>query len=281
MSKPRCVNACIDIGGTNTRVAFIKDGEIENIYKFETQKDPKENFHMINQLLNDISFENIGVATVGPISKDLIYGKLPNLPTWEGFNLSNALNFNVPLFVENDANCSAVYENRKECKRTLFITVSTGIGSGFIVDNLIYKPLDSAGLELHKYIIPGIGSIESICSGTGIYNQAIAKGLQVKNAKDVFLIANSSQVAQNLIDDAKLNLVSMLNNVSITLNPECIVLGGSVISNNVYWFNEIKEELIKVLGDAVKIEMANAPDDNPLLGINKIIEENYEFEKKV
>lgn len=281
MSVHKFVNACIDIGATNTRVALVKENQIIRITKFKTCKNPVENFEKINQILKTDQFNNIGVATAGPIDSKFVYGRLPNLPSWESYRLKDGLNYDVPLFVENDANCSAVCECDESNHRMLFVTISTGIGSGLMINNKLFKSEENDGLELHKYLTIDGSSIEHLASGTGIYNQAKSKGLAVKNAREVFELAISNKQAQEIIDCARKNIVIMLTNVANIIGLDRIVLGGSVISNNPQWLKQITDDFKQINNTEVQIKMAKHPQDNTLLGINKIIEESYEIEKKI
>lgn len=276
MYMQKSVNCCIDIGATYTRVALVECEKVNLLTKFRTSVDPGENFEKINSILKDYEYDNIGIATAGPFTNDLVYGRLPNLPTWEGFNIASCFDSQIPLFVENDAYCSAVCENRSQLRSTLFITISTGIGAGVVVNDNNGKMKTIENLDLYKYMTINNESIEELCSGTGIYQSAINKKLPVTCTRDVFALANQNKIAQEIIEKAKINLIAMIGNLIVVLKPEVVVLGGSVISNNIKWFEEIVCGVTENYKTGINIELAKYPDSNTLLGINKLIEESYE-----
>lgn len=273
MSKFTTNNLCLDIGGSNTRVALICNGKIIKLEKFPTFKDPKQNFTQITHTVKHWEFNKIGISTAGPISNELIYGKLPNLPKWNGFELKRVFPNNIPLVVENDANCAARYEHQDAVGSTLFVTVSTGIGGGFIHEGKLFKGVSGNELELHKYRVENGVGIETVASGTGIYNQAKFAGLAVKSTKEVFELADSNSVARQIIENAANNLSLMIANIIALLNPSKLVIGGSVVTNNQRFYELIKNQILCLIEGTLVIRQPSEPDYNTLLGINKLLEE--------
>lgn len=273
MSKSITSNVCIDIGGTYTRIGLISNQQIKEVIKFETLKDPKQNFTKIKQLIEGYRHLPIGISTAGPISTQLVYGQLPNLPQWEGFDLAAEFTDYRLYVVENDANCSAVCEHHPDYKSTLFLTISTGIGGGFVYSNQLFKGISSNELEVHNYKLENGQSIEAVSSGTGIYNQAIAQGLAVSNTKQVFEMAATSAIAKQIIDQALAHLCTMICNLIAILNPGQLVLGGSVVTNNHQFFEQLQTKIAATIVVECPIKVAVEPEYSPLLGVNKLLEE--------
>ena len=104
----------------------------------------------------------IGVSCGGPLdTKTGIVYSPPNLPGWDALPLKAKLEseFQVPVTIENDANASALAEYRfgggRGYKALLYMTMSTGIGGGIVIDGHIYRGAnDSAGEVGHQILLP-------------------------------------------------------------------------------------------------------------------------------
>lgn len=283
----------IDIGGTNTRVALInQDYKIINRVQFPTDStDPEKTFEKINQAIQDFHQDGIvgiGLSCPGPL--DLINGKIittPNL-NQEWWNLEIAKKVKeatgYETYLENDANLACLAEacvgQGKDYRYVGFLTVSTGVGSGFCIDQQIYQGAHGFAHEIanmplwkngpsHGKIIPG--GIEAICSGTAIETRARKAGLQVNHAGDVYQLAVSgNQDAAQIIDDAKEYLANGIASIYALLDPEIIILGGSV-SIKMPGFVEdvesrVKEKVFSVVKPYVHIIKTNLNEDSGLIG---------------
>lgn len=282
MFKSLTSNVCIDIGGTNTRVALIEDNNIVELKKFPTNENPNENFQMIINVINKWQFNAIGISTAGPIFENGVYGKLPNLPKYENFNIYSAFAmYNVPITIEKDANCSAYAEHQSEDYSTLYITVSTGIGGGFVVNNEIFKGSTNNALEIHKFQSKDGINIEDVCSGPGIYKTAVAAGLDVNDTADVFRLFESSKIADDIINNSIEVLATAISNIDAILNPTTIVFGGSVVQNNLKYYELLKLKIQQKIGNNRNIKLSNDSESSTLLGINKILRRENEFIKKI
>lgn len=246
----------IDIGGTKTAVC-ISDfkGNIIEIGKFPTEPHlgvdslikKIADCYKILLLKSDINSSQIrfaGVACPGPL--DLKTGRIVHIATM-GFVdipikdlLSKALG--LPVFLENDANCAALAESiigvGKGAESLVYVTVSTGIGCGITVDGKILSgAFSSAGEVGHLTVVPNgkecpcgkKGCLELYASGTAIAKTASnLKGRQIET-KEVFALAKSGdREMQGIIDDAADKLGLGLSHIIQVVDPEVIVLGGSV-----------------------------------------------------
>jgi glucokinase len=190
----------IDIGGTKISVVFGTDqGNIleKRIIKTLVRDKKKQCLDTlvktIESLLHDRmttrdALLGIGVCIPGPIgSNPHIISHAPNLPGWNGFNIGEFLSssFNVPVVCNNDANAACIAEkifgHGKKSKDFLYITISTGVGSGLIInDQLVMGGNNSAGEIGHCMVEPygpicncgKIGCLEALSSGTAIASMA-------------------------------------------------------------------------------------------------------------
>jgi len=127
--------------------------------------------------------EAIGIGSPGPLdARTGIIITTPNLP-FKNFNLVSPLKakFGIPVYLDNDANVAAIGEFMlgagKGTENMIYITVSTGVGGGAILNGKIYRGSTSNALEIgHSTVAPGtvrcncgnMGCLEAVSSGTAI-----------------------------------------------------------------------------------------------------------------
>lgn len=282
----------IDIGGTNTRVALIsEDMEIVDRKQFSTDSDnPYSTLDKIANVINEYDYEIVGAGMSCPGPLDLVNGKIltpPNLRgDWRGLAIASELSklINKPVYLENDANLAglaeAVVGEGKDCGIVQFFTVSTGVGAGFVIDKNIYHGAHGFGNEIancimmqngpsHGAIIPG--GIEAISSGTAITTRARNAGLEVKHAGEVNDMALAgNEIAKQIMDDAKNYLANIIGAVYGFLDPDIVILGGSVALKIEGFVEEVealvKEKVYDVVRPYVRIRKSTLNEDSGLLG---------------
>lgn len=214
----------VDTGGTKTLVAgFNKDGIPESQIKFETPKDTTE---YINQLRSTITtnysdkpVEAIVLAIPGVIKNGVIIwcGNLD----WKNFDVASALAGvlgDTPIFIENDAKLAGLGETRMLetiPPQSLYITISTGIGSGIIIDGHINQALHNseAGHELIEFE-GTLREWENFASGKAIFNT------YGKYARDI----TDKQTWDQIADRISLGFLDLIP----ILQPDIIIIGGSI-----------------------------------------------------
>lgn len=201
----------------------------------------------------------LGVATPGPI--DFARGVIveaANLPGWHEVPVAARLGelFGCPALLENDANAAAWGEftlgtGPDRPQHLVYLTISTGIGGGLVLDGRLYRGADGAAGELgHIPIVPdgppcgcgARGCLEALASGTAIARRAremLAAGrapILARLAGDDTLTAELVHQAAEagdadaalVIAEAGQHLGRGLATVINLFNPEVIVLGGGV-----------------------------------------------------
>lgn len=200
-----------------------------------------------------------GVSAPGPI--DLMEGTItdpPNLPGWHNVPLARVLQqkLGVPMVLENDANCAAVGEHSfgagRGYRHMIYITISTGIGAGIIIDNELYIGASGAAGEVGHMGVAATGPmcgaghpgcLEAFASGSGIAARAremIAAGGLIRTARlaehnpplsaqTVFMAAEQGEAeAMALIQSAGRYIGMALATLINAFNPQAIVLGGGL-----------------------------------------------------
>jgi glucokinase-like ROK family protein len=171
---------------------------------------------------------------------------------WVNFPLKARLTekYDLPITVDNDVNLAAMGElwfgAGQDVQNMILITVGSGIGAGIVIDGALYRGGSEASGEIGN-ILPGpeflgknfqdFGALERVASGTGIVNHARANLKSQRNsaewealtADDVFTAARQGQAwAASVVNDAIDYLALAVANLSVSFDPELIVLGGNV-----------------------------------------------------
>jgi glucokinase len=218
----------------------------------------------------------LGVASPGAL--DLIHGlvfEAPQLPGWDGVPIVEVLRdrLGVPVLLENDANAAALGENRfgagRGTRQMVYLTISTGVGGGIVIDGRVYHGATGAAGELGHMMLQlngprcmcgQRGCLEAIASGTGIAWRAqdlidagkaagLARLKEERGELDADAVADAARLgdpdAIAIWEETGLYLgVALANYVNI-FNPEAIVLGGGVISGAADLFYERAEQTMR------------------------------------
>ena len=229
----------VDTGGTKTLVAsFSEDGVLESSFKFATPRTTDdyilELHQAIRQILTDASPTVITVALPG-IVKNGIAIWCNNLG-WKDFDVRTALisHFpDVPILVENDANLAGLAETRTLeilPDSSLYVTISTGIGTGMITGGVIDPGLRlSEGGRIQIEFDGMMREWESFASGSAIYKT------YGKYARDI----DSEDTWQQIADRISRGFLVMVP----MIQPDIIIIGGSIGT----YFERYREHLTNLL----------------------------------
>ena len=282
----------IDIGGTNTRVALINEAyEIEQRVQFATDaQDPRATIEAIRQAIEGFGKEarGIGLSCPGPL--DLIHGYIlttTNLDrNWYNYPICEKLSeaTGLPVYLENDANLACLAEacigRGKDYPYVSFLTVSTGVGAGLVIHRQIYQGAHGFAHEIaniplwkdgpsHGTIYPG--GVEAISSGTAITSRAQKAGLTVTHAGEVNdLAVAGNETAAQIIDDAKEYLANAIAIIYAFLDPDIVVLGGSVALKIPGFVEDVemrvRSKVFSTIAPLVHVVKTNLNEDSGLLG---------------
>ncbi|GCF06545.1 ROK family protein [Dictyobacter arantiisoli] len=189
----------LDLGGTQIRTAVLRGSQLLSRVGLLTGENPSPDriiprmYESVYQALQEAHITldevaGIGIGAPGPLNNrtGVVYAP-PNLPGWNDVPLRTMFleEFNIPVFVENDANAAALGEYMfgagRGSKEIAYITISTGIGGGIIADGNIVEGISGTAIELGHMTIDwhgvrcncgNIGCWESISSGTAIARRA-------------------------------------------------------------------------------------------------------------
>ncbi len=256
----------IDIGGTNTVFGLVdRMGNIiiedsiftRQYHLFDLFID--ELCNRIDRLTSQLDCELIGIGVGAPNANyfNQCIQDAPNLP-WKGkVELGKLLNqkINIPVFVTNDANASAMAEmmfgSAIGMKNFMVLTLGTGLGSGIVVNGeLVYGHSGFAGEMGHMTVRPEgrhcgcgrLGCLETYVSATGIKRTVSKLLAKYTNASELRNIPFCNMSARRLATEAyagdqiaiesfeftgKILGIALANVVAIN-SPEAIFLAGGL-----------------------------------------------------
>ena len=284
----------IDIGGTKlATVVADKTGHILGKVRKPThsEKGPEYAigllFDMVREVVSQVGLEQtsisaIGVSCGGPLdTKTGIVYSPPNLPGWDALPLKALLEseFQVPVVIENDANASALAEFRfgggRGYSAVLYMTMSTGIGGGIVIDGQVYHGAnDSAGEVGHQILLPNgprcgcgkRGCLEALCSGPAIARRAQAalqkqrKGgksptalltftdgrIEAIKSEHVLAAARTGDaLALELVQETAYYMGWGIANLVNILNPDIVLLGTIAVAAGDLLLDPIRETVSK------------------------------------
>jgi len=245
----------IDLGGTELRAAAMDESaQVLRHARLPTAADagPAAIVEQMARLVDEVSSGlvpvGIGIGSPGPLdaaSGTVIHA--PMLRGWRDVPLARLVTerTGLPTFLENDANAAALAEWRLGAARGLrhvvYVTVSTGIGGGIIVDGRLLHGHRSLAGEIGHMIVTedpvpcacgGFGCWETLASGSALGRRAEAAGLQTDGPMTARLVAERAaagdETAQRLMAEEARYLGIGFANLLHLYAPEMIVVGGGV-----------------------------------------------------
>lgn len=256
----------VDTGGTKTLIAgYDESGKIvREPVRFPTPPREKDYIVAVKNFLeenySDAEVDAIVIAIPG-IIKNGVAIWCNNLK-WKNFDVAGALKGilgGVPLYVENDANLAGLAETRQledAPVSSVYITISTGIGSGFITNGKIDPGLRHS--EPGRALIEYDGMVrewETFASGKAIYNT------YGKFARDIL----SKKIWYQCADRFSRGFLAL---IPIT-QPDIIIIGGSIGT----YFDRYEEFLKGILREKLpehiklpKIVQAKHPEEAVIYG---------------
>ena len=265
-----------DVGGTRIRVASFEVDTLKPISQKKISTQAKDQLpidrliQLISEIKEDHTIKGIAVAAPGFLDPDLgIVYEAPNIPDWKNYPLRKILEdaFNVPIFLGNDANLAALGEWKFGAgighSNLLYLTISTGIGSGAVLNNnLLLGHKGLAGEFGHTTVLPDgplcgcgkKGHIEAISSGTGIINyvkdqidsgrSSTLNSLEKITGTEITKAANAGdELAIEAYNRAGYYLGIALANFLHMLNPSIVIFGGGVSSAGDLLFKPMMDSL--------------------------------------
>ena len=254
---------CVDIGGTKTAWAIYDPAGIELAYgRFPTEpsrgaEDLAERvYESASPSLADYEIKGACIASPGPlIAKE---GRIVRIVTmgWENVEIVRIFSdrFGFPFLLLNDCDAGALGVAGSPAFRqyasVCYISVSTGIGGGIVINGELYNGRGNGG-DFGHMPVPGEGLIcgcggtdclELYASGSGLENRyRAATGHSLPCAEIEALAKKGDPVAARLYREAAAALLFAANTLRAVMDPDILVFGGSVCRSGDLLLGPVKE----------------------------------------
>ena len=275
----------IDIGGTKLAGGLVtREGQLVEFQSEATQRGLRAGLGqvvgMITRLLEHAggkrNVASIGVSAPGPLDprRGFIMNP-PNLPGWRNVPLGPRIQrqFGLPTRVENDANAAGLAEvmfgAARGCRDVFYATVSTGIGTGVIIDRKIYHGRNGVAgegghvsIDCRSSLRCGCGThgcVEALASGPAMARQArtrleqepgagaalralVQDNLDSVTAETIAAAARAGDaLSQSVINETAFYLSVWLASMINLFDPEAVVIGGGVARIGRPLFQKIRQ----------------------------------------
>ena len=282
-----------DIGGTKIAAGIVEINKTGyRIYDYQKIKTPKDKDGVIQKVIELIicyqknsGFDKIGISFAGQVdSQNGVVVFAPSIKGWNNTNLKKIIKEKTGknAEIDNDVKCFALGENSfgqaKKYKNAVYLTIGTGIGGAIEIDGKLYKGANNIAGEFGHMVLFYRGK-KGNCGSRGCWTYYVSGGAieklyyklygKRKKAKEIaFDSMKGVKRDQKVIKEISLYLSAGLVSIINTINPEIIVIGGSVVKQKEILDLAKRDALKKVLIPArkTKIVRSSLGDEAMLIG---------------
>ncbi len=266
-----------DIGGTKTRIAVCNGDctSFEEKKVFPTPQTSQEGVTQISEVARELTEGKPITGVSGDIAgilsgKDRTLMRSPNLSGWVGVPIKTLLEeaFQSEVFIENDGSVvglgEAVAGAGKGFNIVAYITVSTGVGGGRIVNGKIDEYV--LGFEPGHQVIDLDQSSCTDCIGSDLESMVSGSAVEKRFGKKPYEIPQGD----GLWEELAAWLAYGLNNTIVHWSPDVVVLGGSMIVGDpaipISAIERNLEKVLKIFPKLPQIKKASLGDIGGLHG---------------
>lgn len=280
----------VDLGGTKIMTGAINgEGKVLSTpVKIATEgNDTVENIlkritGSVEKVMNDLqitagNISGIGIGSTGPLDSET--GQIlecPQLPNMHFFNLRDAVqnHFKVPVRINNDANClifgESIFGAAANAKSVAGFTLGTGIGCAIVLNKKIWDGATGTAGEI--WVSPyKDGTIEDYVCGAGVVKMHKAISGKDASSLDVYKFAcDGDKEALQTWKEFGEHLAAAMSWTINILDPEVVVLGGSITAAYPFFQQAMEEKLEKFIcpvpAQKTKIVLAQLGDYAGFIG---------------
>jgi glucokinase len=305
----------VDLGGTKLSVGLVRpSGEIlDKIVVYDhVGKEDEFIVNYITQLVRKIILANgleesdltgIGVGFPGHVRyRDGYTITTSNLKGFKNFPFRDTLarSFTIPVRLDNDANAQAFCELKFGAGRgyddIIFLTISSGIGAGIVLNGRIYRGFTGTAGEFGHTIVDPASDFVCTCGNRGClmgcacgltlphrFRKKIEEGMKstlpIKEPVDYSLIDGKlikmgldtgDPVSKAIVTECADYIGIGIYNIFQVFNPPIIILGGGLMNLGDFYFNRIKAKFYELardmIYDSIEIVKSEADADAGMIG---------------
>ena len=291
----------IDIGGTAVKMGLVDEsGVIHARHEASVCSDGYRTPILTTVIREAKTFlarekaavSGIGVSATGQVddTAGVVIGTNGKIPHYEGSQIKEEMEagFGVPAFALNDANAAALGEcfagRAKGMENVLMITLGTGVGGGIVLGGKIFGGTRGIAGELGHITLYADG-IPCPCGNRGCYESYAATTALVRLAKEAtgetemngrIIFSRAAQgdetmlnIMAHWIGDICAGLVGLVH----TFNPQMVLIGGGVSSQEELLIKPLREKLLKTVmprfSEGLQVEAATLGNDAGMIGAAK------------
>ncbi len=296
----------VDVGGTNIKIGVLNEsGHVIARNHFATKAFASSKIklidalaHHIDRIITDAGLKKahvngVGIGLPGPIDFNAgMVRFLPNIPGWKNVPLKKLLEarLHIPVYIDNDVKLITLAEWQKGAgkgfKDLICLTLGTGVGSGLVLGDRLYRGAHNAAGELGHLPLNEVGP-QCNCGGFGCLESYIGNSRLVERAN--VLMGRSDMTLETMFEKANKNdpkalrfwketavhLGNGLTAVVNLLNPQVIIIGGGVSNNHKYLFKAAQQVIdTRVMithRKKVKIVRAKLGNDAGIIGAQVLV----------
>lgn len=272
LNEASFVVAGVDFGATHA-VAALADLDGKILVSIDTKRHIADGpevclrwmIEELKHLLSGLGLDQsrllaIGIGVPGPVEHSS--GKPANppiMPGWDGFDIPARVNheLNAKVLVDNDVNVMALGERHTtypDVDHLIFLKAATGIGSGIISDGHLQRGAQGTAGDIgHVRVSRGdniactcgnFGCLEAVAGAPAVIANVNAAGLPLRNSSDLIDATKRGKVeAIQAVRQAGRDIGEVLSTCVSLLNPEIIVIGGSLSSAGEHLIAGIRESV--------------------------------------
>lgn len=319
----------VDLGGTNIAAGVVD----ENCHIIARDSVPVREGHNADTVLKDVveiasrtarsagfclgQFTSLGIGMPSMIHPKTHLIMNSNNLGWQNIPVFEYLQkyTDMPVYIENDANCAAYGEMLAGAGRyydnAVMLTLGTGVGGGIIMDRKIYKGADQLGAELGhtKLVYNGElctcglrGCLEAYCSATALIRQGkmalkenpgsllqdlCAGQPELITGKMIFdACARNDETALHVVDQFIDYLTAGISSFIAIFRPEAVILGGGIAEAGEMLLRPVNERLFSQTYSAAQMGVpqvikAQLGNDAGIIGAAMLEKCSCEVEKGV
>lgn len=230
----------------------------------------------------------VGVSFGGPVNHQTGVVYLSHhVPGWENTPLQAILEqaFAASVRVDNDANAAALGEHRwgagQGLDSLLYVTVSTGVGGGWILHGRPWRGHAGLAGEIgHTIADPNgpeclcgkRGCVERLASGPYMAQDLAARGLITDAPMTGELVAQLAATGEpdalEILRRGAWALGIGLGHAANFMNPQRMILGGGVTKSGELWWRMVRQTAVQTALPEIHCDIVAAAlgDDAPLWG---------------
>lgn len=232
------MTVALDIGGTKLAAARVEEGRVLERLEAPTpthDRGPEAVTQAALDLLRPLlpGTKALGVAATGGVAEGKVTAlNADTLRGWHGYDLQGALHeaTRLPTAVINDADAAAWGEATHGAGRGvenfIFVTISTGVGSGLVLGGHLYLSRHGLHAEMGYMRAPNGTPLELVASGGALDRWARERGWE--GAREVVRRAAADPAAEAKLAESAALIADKLADLKVMLGLERAVIGGGL-----------------------------------------------------